>query len=178
MPTVVARLPEAERHRFKDPLGPLFTDAESLLEAAGRPIVSVGDVVTAHLGRVGYVPKVAIVDDRTEREAVDETVIADRPEADTVLAVENPAATVTAELVDAIQAGLDVEDATRIEVDGEEDLAVVPAILLAPDGATIVYGQPGEGMVAVSVGREARETCLELLTHLDRDKAFWADLGT
>lgn len=178
MPTVVARLPEAERHRFKDPLGPLFTDAEALLDAAGSPIVSVGDVVTAHLGRVGYTPKVSIVDDRTEREAVEEGVIEDRPAADTVLEVENPAATVTAELANAIGSGLDQQGSTLITVVGEEDLAVLPALLLAPDGATVVYGQPGEGMVAVSVGREAREACLELLTHLDRDKAFWADLGT
>lgn len=178
MPTVVARLPEAERHRFTDPLGPLFTDVGSLLESAGRPIVSVGDVVTAHLGRAGSVPKVSLVDDRTEREAVAEDVIADRPAADTVYEVENPAATVTEALVAAIESGLARDGSTRIEVDGEEDLAVLPAVLLAPDGATVVYGQPGEGMVAVSVGRGTRERCLELLSHLDRDTAFWADLGT
>ncbi len=176
MPTIVARLPESERHRFKDPLGPLFTDAEALLEAAGRPIVSVGDVVTAHLGRVGYTPQVAIVDDRTEREVVEAGVIEDRPPAERVVELANPAATITAELVDAIDAGLAGDEPTRIEVDGEEDLAVLPAILLAPDGATVVYGQPGAGMVAVGVGRESRETCLELLSHLDRDTAFWADL--
>jgi len=174
---VVARLPEGERHRFKDPLGPLFTDTEALLQAAGRPIISVGDVVTAHLGRVGYTPKVALVDDRTERETVDAAVREDRPEAGTVETVENPAATITRELVTALQAGLVRDGSTRIEVEGEEDLAVLPAILVAPDGATVVYGQPGEGMVAASVDRESRERCLELLRHLDRDKAFWADLG-
>lgn len=177
MPTVVARLPETERHRFKDPLGPVFTDPESLLEAAGTPVISVGDVVTAHFGRVGYDPKVAIVDDRTERAAVDEAVAQDRPEAGTVVEVTNPAATITAELVQAIQQGIEGDGTTRIEVDGEEDLAVLPAVLLAPEGATVVYGQPGEGMVALNVGRDARETCLELLTHLDREKAFWADLA-
>jgi hypothetical protein len=138
--------------------------------------VSVGDVVTAHLGRVDYTPKVSIVDDRTEREAVDERVVADWPAVDQILTAENPAATVTEELVEALDTGLRGAGTTRIEVDGEEDLAVLPAILLAPDGATVVYGQPGEGMVAVSVGRDSRETCLELLAHLDRDKAFWADL--
>ena len=174
---VVARLPEGERHRFKDPLGPLFTDTEALLQAAGRPIIAVGDVVTAHLGRVGYTPTLALVDDRTEREAVAAGVREDRPAAGTVETVENPAATITRELVAAIEAGLDREGSTRIEVDGEEDLAVLPAILVAPSGATVVYGQPGEGMVAVSVTQETRERCLELLTHLDRDKPFWADLG-
>lgn len=178
MPTVVARLPEAERHRFKDPLGPLFDDAAGLLDAAGRPVLSVGDVVTAHLGRVGYTPKVAIVDDRTERAAAESEVIDDRPPADRVRQVENPAAAVTESLVEAIAEGLEAAGSTRIEVDGEEDLAVLPATLLAPDGATVVYGQPGEGMVAIDVESKSRERCQELLSHMDRENAFWAGLGS
>ncbi len=177
MPTVVARLPEAERHRFKDPMGPVFTETRVLLEAAGDPIVSVGDVVTAHFGRVGYTPKVSVVDDRTEREAVEQSVLEDRPPVDTGVTVENPAGTITRELVEAIEAGIDGAGTTLVAVTGEEDLAVLPATLLVPTGGTVVYGQPGEGMVAVPVENDSRETCLELLSYMDRDKAFWADLG-
>jgi hypothetical protein len=155
----------------------VFTDAEQLLQAAGKPVISVGDVVTAHLGRVGFSPAVSVVDDRTERAAVEAAVIEDRPAAEQVLEVENPAATVTRELVEALERGLAADGPTLIEVDGEEDLAVLPATLLAPDGATVVYGQPGEGMVAISVEPAARERSRELLTHMDRDEAFWDTVG-
>lgn len=158
-------------------MGPIFEEAVPLLDAAGKPIVAIGDVVAAHLGRAGHVPKLAVVDGLTERETVDESVAAGLPATDETVNVVNPAATITAELVEAIDAALSAPGSTTIDVDGEEDLAVLPAALLAPTGATIVYGQPGEGMVAVQVDDAARETVLELLQFLDRDKAFWAELG-
>ena len=173
MPRVVARLPAAERESFKDPLGELYETVEPLLASSGEPIVAVGDVVLAHLGRAGVTPAVAVVDGRTERGPVGAGVIADRPSATVERAVENPAGTITAELVGAIEAGLKGKKATRIEVDGEEDLAVLPAILLAPAGATVVYGQPREGMVAVGVDPDIRATVREMLGRMDRDPEFW-----
>ena len=176
MPDIVARLPESERHRFKDPMGPIFRDPEQLLETAGTPIVAVGDVVAYHLASADHTPTLAVVDGMTEREVVDDAVEAGLPGTEKTIRVANPAATITRELVDAIEEALSTARSTTIDVDGEEDLAVLPAILLAPDGATIVYGQPGEGMVAVQVDESTREACLELLSHLEVDEAFWADL--
>jgi len=72
--TTVARLPERARSSFKEPLGPVFTDALDLLDAAGEPLIAVGDVVTAHLGDAGVTPHVAVVDGKTERETVDAAV--------------------------------------------------------------------------------------------------------
>jgi len=73
-------LPDSLRDAFKEPLGPVTTDAEELLAAAAEtrgerverdaPIVAVGDVVTYHLREAGHVPGVALVDGKTEREAV------------------------------------------------------------------------------------------------------------
>jgi uncharacterized protein (UPF0218 family) len=173
VPTVVARLPAAERGAFKDPLGELFDDAEELLRAAGDPIVAVGDVVLAHLGEAGCVPAVSVVDGHTERERIEAEMTEFWPAADSVREVDNPAASITAALVEAIETGLAEPGPTRIVVDGEEDLAVVPAVLLAPTGATVVYGQPGEGMVAVDVDQGTQSTVRSLLERLDRDRAFW-----
>ena len=39
----------------------------------------------------------------------------------------------------------------KIVVEGEEDLATLPAILYAPPGSVVVYGQPDEGSVLVKV---------------------------
>ncbi len=177
MPTIVARLPAAEREAFKEPLGDVYEVPESLLTGASEPIIAVGDVVLAHLGRAGVTPAISIVDGRTERGPVGDRLLEDRPETGVEHSVENPAGTITVELVEAIEAGLADSRATRIVVAGEEDLAVLPVILLAPTGATVVYGQPGEGMVAVRVDDELRETGRDLLARMDRDPEFWESIG-
>ncbi len=58
-------------------------------------------------------------------------------------------------------------------VDGEEDLAL-PAIVAAPEGASVVYGQPDEGMVHVRVTAEAKAEMRTLLDRFDGDtERFW-----
>ncbi len=167
MPPAVARLPEGLRDDLKPPLGPVFVDAEPLLAAAGEPMVAVGDVVTAHLVEAGRPPDLAVVDERTEREPVDDAVAASVPEPDA--SVENPAAAVTSELVAAMREGLAAERPYTLLVDGEEDLAALPAILLVPVGGSVVYGQPGEGMVLVDVDAEAKAGVRGLLERFEGD---------
>lgn len=177
MARVVARLPAAKRSQFKDPLGQIFTDVDSLLAAAGEPLVAIGDVVLAHLGRAGRTPTVSVLDGRTERGPIEDWMVEARPPAAVERTVTNPAGTLTADLVAAIEAGLDDETPWRIIVDGEEDLAVLPAMLLAPSGATVVYGQPGEGMVAVQIDSETRSAGRQRLGLLEHDREFWASIG-
>ena len=88
MADAVATLPAAERDAFKDPIGPVYTDAQRLLADAGRPVITVGDVVTYHLVAAGHAPKVAVVDGRTEREAVSDEVREGVPSADVRVASE------------------------------------------------------------------------------------------
>ncbi len=175
-------LPDALRDAFKDPMGPVTVDPERVIAAAAAaredhdapdaPLVAVGDVVTYHLREAGRTPDVALIDGRTEREAV-------RPEiADTFatdgmevrrITVANPPGALTADLLNALPEALGDPNPVLIEVDGEEDLAALPAIVAAPTGATVVYGQPGEGMVRVAVTAETRATARELLESLDGD---------
>jgi uncharacterized protein (UPF0218 family) len=161
------RLPEDARGAFKDPMGPVTTDAEALLASAGDPLIAVGDVVTYPLLAAGRRPDLAVVDERTERTAVDDEVAAAIPEADVVVA--NPAATLTADLLGALRDGLASDEPTVLRVEGEEDLATLPVVLAAPEGATVVYGQPGEGMVRVRVDADARARVRELFDLLEGD---------
>ncbi len=172
---VVLQLPDDVREEFRDPLGPIYADADELLTDAGSPIVAVGDVVTYHLARAGRTPDVSVVDWRTEREAVDDEVggvVGELGEAHRLVTVANPAATLTAGLLgalgDTIGDSTDGDgESTVIEVSGEEDLATLPAVLAAPDGASVVYGQPGEGMVLVVVDGDVRERVRGLVETLE-----------
>ncbi|MFC4451009.1 GTP-dependent dephospho-CoA kinase family protein [Halorussus aquaticus] len=161
------------RGELKEPMGPIFTDAERLLAAAGDgPLVAVGDVVTYHLERAGVAPDVAVVDGLTEREAVDDDVaagVARLGESAREVHVENPAATVTREMVEALREAIADPDPTVVVVEGEEDLVTLPAIVAAPLGASVVYGQPSEGMVLADVTADAKERMRDLLSRMDGD---------
>jgi len=163
----VLSLPESLRSELKEPLGPIETDAGALLAQVDGPLVAVGDVVTYHLETAGRPPDVALFDARTKREPVDESIGAALAAAD--VRVENPAGTLTEALLEALREAIDADEPVRIRVDGEEDLAALPAILAAPKGAGVVYGQPEEGMVHVRVAAATRERARDIVSRMDGD---------
>ena len=179
-------LPETLRGELKAPLGEIYTDPDALLAAvdehaeatatadASSPparLLTVGDVVTATLADAGRQPDIAVIDGRTEREPVDPAVEATLTDlAGRRLSVTNPPATISESLLTTLcEAATGTDLPVTISVDGEEDLAALPAILALPDGASVVYGQPGEGMVHVPVRPAVRTTARELLTEFDGD---------
>lgn len=181
MVETVLELQEELRAQLKEPLGPIYTDTQTLLADANRPLIAIGDVVTHHLIEAGETPALAMVDERTERSAVSPEIaetISSFEGFDRVEKVSNPAATLSAELLSALRAALEREGSTLLDVDGEEDLAALPTVLVAPDGASLVYGQPGEGMVLTAVDDPTREQCREILSQMDGDTArLWELLG-
>ncbi|WP_222916844.1 GTP-dependent dephospho-CoA kinase family protein [Natrinema sp. SYSU A 869] len=166
-------LPDDLRHELKEPMGPIETDAERLLETVDGPIIAVGDVVTYHLLQAGRRPDVALVDGRTKRSAVDEE-IRDAVTSGASIEVRNPPAELSAPVVRALRRALSTDEPTTILVDGEEDLVALPAIVAAPEGASVVYGQPDEGMVHVKVADDHRTEMRDLLERFEGDtERFW-----
>lgn len=177
---ILLSLPRSLRGELKEPLGPIYTDATALLSDAGDPVVTVGDVVTYHLLRADRRPAVALVDGLTKREAVDEDIWAAIDGFHNRVEVPNPAATLSASLLVELRAALDRasagEGTTLLVVEGEEDLAALPAVLAAPDGASVIYGQPDEGMVLAGTSADERAVVRDLLERMngDTDRAFEA----
>lgn len=171
---VLLELPDDLRAELKEPLGPIYTDADELLADAGRPLVAVGDIVTYHLLLAGVHPDVALVDGKTKRERVEQKVLDAIDGFDRHVELENPAATLTEELLETLRAVISADATTVIQIAGEEDLAALPAVLVAPEGATVVYGQPDEGMVATTVDATSKASVRELLGKFtgDVERAF------
>jgi uncharacterized protein (UPF0218 family) len=173
---VLLSLPRSLRGELKDPLGPVYTDAAGLLADAGDPVVTVGDVVTYHLLRADRRPDVALVDRKTKRETVDDAIWAAIDGFDRRIGVSNPPATLSASLLTELRSAFDRtgEGTTVLVVDGEEDLAALPAVLAAPEGASVVYGQPDEGMVLAGTSPDERAVVRDLLERMDgdADRAF------
>lgn len=169
MADVVLELPNDLRAELKEPFGSIYTDAETLLSAAGSPLITVGDIVTYHVLDAGRTPDVALVDERTKRTAVDEDVTAAIGGFDRRIIVENPPATLTHELLDALVDAINADGTTLVVVDGEEDLAALPAVLAVPPSGSVVYGQPDKGMVLVTPDEKTRERVRALVERMDGD---------
>ena len=84
--------------------------------------------------------------------------------------VDNPPGTITDELWETIEKAkyLAAEESNiLIVVNGEEDLAVIPCVLMAPENTVILYGQPGEGIVVVEADK-IKDTAKKMLDNFER----------
>ena len=157
-------LPEEHRKLFQEPFGELHRNIDEIIpEIADRIIYAVGDVVTHNLQKRGITPAIAVVDGYTMRSPCKRMPVF-RGEC---IRVKNPAGTLTDDLIRALDHAI-LHPPVTVIVDGEEDLAVIPLVIAAPDGAIVLYGQPHQGVVLRMVNHEAKETARHFLTHFIR----------
>ncbi len=157
-------LPESLREELKDPFGPVVSDALSGHLGEG-PIATVGDIVTRDALEEGILPQLMVVDGHTKRS--DDPGELDFPDEVNKIPVENAAGEITDDLWQAVATAYAGSSCTLIEITGEEDLAALPAIVHAPKGANVVYGQPDEGAVIVTVDQTTRERALDVLARME-----------
>lgn len=160
---MVLQLPEEHRNRLAAPFGATFEAAEIPARVAVGPAFAVvGDVTSSSTVKLGLKPRFIVVDFKTKRGpvAADDAV---RTYGDEVEKAECPAGHMTASLYNAVLRASRSRGTTRIEVDGEEDLAVMPAIIHLEAGATVIYGLPNRGATLVKVDDESRRVAREFL---------------
>lgn len=154
---------EGLRDELKKPLGKLVKGEDVAGFVSGLPheamIITVGDMTTETLVELGIRPKVEVVDMKEKRSPRAEP----KSMAERVIRVKNDPGTISAEAFNAIRDAITLEGSTRIIVEGEEDLLALPAIILAPYGSYVFYGQPNEGMVCVEVGKGTKDHAKRLL---------------
>jgi len=126
----------------------------------GEKIIAIGDVVAENLQKVGIDPVMIIIDGKSMREEREERGMAIHCD----ITVKNPASEITEELIDAIKKGY-----RRIFVEGEEDLAALPAILYADENTLIVYGQPSEGIMVIRPTEENKKKVVETMNLFEKE---------
>jgi GTP-dependent dephospho-CoA kinase len=157
-------LPEEHRRLFKEPFGELYPSIDDILPLIeGKDVYTVGDVVTHNLQKKGKIPAVAVVDGFTMRSPCNRMPAINGE----CIQVKNPAGTLTDELICALERAVKNPPCT-IVIEGEEDLAVIPLVLTAHDGAIVLYGQPRKGVVFRTVDRAARKTARQFMAHFTR----------
>ena len=163
-------LPDDLKDTLKGYIGRLVDEPELLqLLKKEEYIVSVGDKVTYTLLKHGITPVLCIVDFLLERKPYSPKMKAFIQKYGMVhLKIKNPPGTITDELWDAIKTTFKnlQNGPTCIEVDGEEDLASLAAIYLAPGGVTVIYGLPNKGVVVVKATTAHKRKVKEVLDRM------------
>ena len=156
---------------MKRPLGKLFTSTTTAVEHIRRlrpvRLIAVGDVVAAELLAAGLKPDLMVVDFKVERAPADDKTrrAIDAHKIHTVR-VRNPAGTVTSELFNTFES---IQIPAKIIIEGEEDLATLPAVLTAPIGSIVAYGQPNEGIILVEVTERKKREFQELFELFEKE---------
>ena len=157
------RIPGDMRGELKEPFGTLFTGMEKAnAYMSGYEIATVGDFVNHSLTKMGVGARIVVIDRRVRRKPF----VDDLWEGYRVIKASNRRGFISSSLWLAVQKALDSRQPARIEVSGEEDMAVLPLMVLAPDGMAIAYGLFDRGVCVIRTGREARELASGILMRI------------
>lgn len=126
-----------------------------------NPIILVGDSTIERFIANSWPFQIGIFDRQIERKPAQGITLNIEPD----FVVQNPAGLITQELARSIQKLLrsDLTKPRYLFVQGEEDLSAIPAVLLAPLGSVVYYGQPKIGLVEIVSSENVKA---QLLTHL------------
>lgn len=153
-------LPDNLRPELKKPLGVVLT---SVKERKSDCIITVGDVATKTLLLAGIQPTLAIIDNKVERKPYNDAKKLLNTFIYRYIEVKSGPGFIAKEAIELIRKSMKMPQ-TVIEVDGEEDLLALPAIVYAPLGAIVYYGQPQEGIVEVHVTKKTKGIAVALLS--------------
>ncbi len=166
------KLKEAYRSTVRELKGSLV---DKLSDVGHRMLVSIGDRVTKELLARGVRPDICVVDLKEQRNKVEYLGGSLRAlDLYKVKVCNNPPGLITREawkcFLESVILAMS-ETKVLLIVNGEEDLLGYPAALLLPAGSIFVYGQPGLGMVKVSITPDVRmkafRELLEYFTPID-----------
>lgn len=162
LPASPAGRPSTLRLELREPLGPVLKEIPDGPDP--QKIITVGDVTTKRFMDKNLFPRLSIIDFRVERKDIPKQSFDNAK----IMHVKNPAGTIKKEAFRMIREVLEFPR-TILIVDGEEDLLVLPALLYAPVGFSVFYGQPSQGLVKVDVTEKSKQKAKELMAKFDTE---------
>ena len=147
---------------LKKPFGKVIKNISQLKQdlRSKSLIVSVGDTATRICLENNIPITFGVFDNLEQRLPISQTPIGlliSKPS----IKVANPPGIITTSLTQGLIKGIHTN--TYVEVNGEEDLAVIPLTLLLTLESVILYGQPNDGIVQVIVSEEKKEWIKKLI---------------
>jgi len=160
------------RKELKVPLGLLIRGSfrytterlkEIVDERKPEKLIAVGDRVSRNITRKGIRLDVAVVDNRVMRKPIGPIML----KTDRTLRVRNPPGTLTDEALQAMEEAIRHSGRAKVLVEGEEDLLTLAAVLSAPPGSIVVYGQPRIGIVVMDVTEATKERFRHIVERME-----------
>ncbi|MCL5435367.1 MAG: pantetheine-phosphate adenylyltransferase [Patescibacteria group bacterium] len=161
-------LPKNLRTELHKPFGEVLNDIPKDLD--GQEIVTIGDITTQRFNQNNVGQFLSIIDFFVHRQVKFHQLSELGFDNQDFLKVENLRGTITPELFTSIRNVFKTKEEKIILVAGEEDLAVLPVLLIAPLGYSVFYGQPNEGLVRVDVTEENKEKAYHLAEKFNLEK--------
>ncbi|MFX0184101.1 MAG: GTP-dependent dephospho-CoA kinase family protein [Candidatus Hodarchaeota archaeon] len=188
------KLPKSLRKSFREPIGKLFTGnpliaaekaKNQIIEYHPELVITIGDYCTKTLFDAAFLPNLIIYDGKTHREkhiSLDLDIYIEKR-------VTNPREWITKNAWETLESTISFCTSNncrvRVHIDGEEDLLVIPAIILSPLGSVIVYGQPpmnteagmlNGGIVVVLITEELKKLAKDLLEQFEfHEEIYYGD---
>ncbi len=171
------KLPQLLRTELRTPIGKHFTgggkkpaqDTIAFIEKNKPSLtISIGDFCTQSLITLDFLPDIIIFDGKTQRYKTRYLDLQHYKIFETI----NPPEWILLKAKKVIENAINFNSVNNsrvaVRIDGEEDLLIIPAIILAPVGTIILYGQPPfanieEGIVAVVISPSLKKTTQKLL---------------
>ncbi len=119
---------------------------------------TVGDIVSREALRLGLEPKIIVIDGKTMRKWIGKL----RVRGYRIFTVSNDPGTVNCDAKKVFEECWRSDYKCLIDVEGEEDLLAILALYTAPEGALVIYGQPGRGLVVLISSRASKEKVREV----------------
>ncbi|HXV45497.1 MAG TPA: GTP-dependent dephospho-CoA kinase family protein [Nitrososphaera sp.] len=164
-------LSQKDAQFLKKPFGELIPDKQvtkqkvaSMLKGA-KKVIAVGDATTERLVSFGITPDMVVIDGMERRSKRSYSANYNAKE----LRCTNTAGTISKEAVKVLQEALKSQSPVRVLVDGEEDMLALPVFATAPDGSAVLYGQPLEGLVVVTITPGKRKQAKDLMDRIGID---------
>lgn len=127
-------------------------------------LASVGDFVSFNILAADVHPDIVVVDHKIMRKSID-PIEFERE----YVNVPNPAGTINAQAQSVLFHAAKECKHLAVIVDGEEDLLVLPLMVFMPNGSVIIYGQPREGMVVITLTDERRAWAKNFMRKMHRE---------
>ncbi|MBN2330438.1 MAG: DUF359 domain-containing protein [Candidatus Aenigmarchaeota archaeon] len=161
-------IPEGMRERLRKPYGELFKDIKkAAVFMKGTDIIAVGDYVSHSLYTIGVIPKIFVVDGKVRRRPFRKKIPLDYH----TMRARNDPGRISTKLWMAAQKALGMKDPAKIEVMGEEDMAVLPFVLMARKGSSVIYGLHDRGACVIRVDEGKRKAARNLLRKIVSSQA-------
>jgi GTP-dependent dephospho-CoA kinase len=120
-----------------------------------KKIITVGDTTTERFIEFGYTPDLSIIDNKEKR--IRKTKLLGF-HVDEIIHCKNKPGEINEQIINLIKKIITLEfNKIRIIIEGEEDLTALPLFMYSPNGWTIFYGQPNEGLVVVEMDDDIRK---------------------